>query len=101
MEKYELLLLEEVKAEIEKSGKSDGVFPIRLERKHYITHSRARSSVVAILNMDDLNKRIDAIKGYLLDSDNIKVTGTNFLNRQYQIKTADVERVDDDGIVLG
>ena len=101
MEKYELLLLEEVKSEIEKLGKADGVFPIRLERKHYITHSRARSSVTAILNMDDLNKRIEAIKGHLLDSDNVKVTGTNFVNRQYSIKEPTAERADDDGIVLG
>lgn len=97
MEKYELLLLEEVKSEIKKSGKTEGIFPIRLKREHYTAHNKSTSTMTVILTEEDLNARIENITNYLKNADNIIVKGKNYLNRTYQ--TVQAEHADTDDLV--
>lgn len=82
MELYELMLLKEVKREIASKG-TDGIFPIQLEKSHYVSHKNSKATHSYIIDENELDYRINALTKYINNDENVKVYGKNYINRNY------------------
>lgn len=99
MEKYELLLLQEVKSEIKKLGKADGIFPIRLKKEHFTSHNKSNTTMTVILDEKELDNRIKCLQMYLENDGNLVAKGKNYLNRTYKYNEVTQEVVDTDDLI--
>ena len=84
MEQCELILLKEAKRELEKGNISTKNFPIILKRKQFGKESKvADSSELRIENEQDLDNRIDLIKGYVSNPEEYKSSSKAYAHKTY------------------